>query len=61
MSVFGTTDFGGRFTPVSLAVTVNEEVADYEFVFRSMKENVPFDYKPEKLVSITIPAIQLAA
>ncbi len=55
VSVFGT-EFGGRFIPVGLAITTKEEAADYEFVFRSIKEKIGFDFKPQKLVSVAFPA-----
>lgn len=61
VSVFGTTDFRGQFTPIGLALTMNDQISDYQFIFRSIRENIASDYKPEKLVSIPVPAIQLAA
>lgn len=62
ISVFGICDdFDKSFKPVGLAITVNETVEDYEFIFMSIKEWFDYDYKPSALISIATPAIRKAA
>lgn len=62
ISVFGVSDnFDKSFKPVGLAITINEAVDDYEFIFMSIKERLDYEYKPRALISIASPAIRKAA